>query len=166
MSIHAIPLAVVTLLVMLAVPAAAERQASPPPPQTAPAPPPSGPPTPPPNYAYSPDGRRDPFVSLVNRGVTDGRERTGARPEGAAGLLVNELVVRGIVQSRDGFVAMISGPDGRSYTVRAGDRLMDGRIRAITPDALVILQEVNDPLSLEKQREVRKFLRDRGEEVQ
>ena len=36
---------------------------------------------------------------------------------------------------------------------------MDGTIRAITNQAVVLMQEVNDPLSLEKQREVRKSLR-------
>ena len=40
-----------------------------------------------------------------------------------------------------------------------GDKLLDGTIRAITQQGLVIVQEVNDPLSLVKQREVRKFLR-------
>jgi hypothetical protein len=40
-----------------------------------------------------------------------------------------------------------------------GDKLLDGSIRSITADAMVILQQVNDPLTLEKQREVRKLLR-------
>jgi hypothetical protein len=48
--------------------------------------------------------------------------------------------------------------------VRAGDKLADGVIRTVTATMVVISQEVNDPLSLEKQREVRKFLRG-GEEV-
>jgi len=43
-------------------------------------------------------------------------------------------------------------------------KLADGVIRQITANSVVILQEVNDPLSLEKQREVRKFLRG-GDEV-
>ena len=43
--------------------------------------------------------------------------------------------------------------------MRAGDKLSDGTIRTITADSMVILQQVNDPLSLEKQREVRKVLR-------
>jgi len=34
----------------------------------------------------------------------------------------------------------------------------------VTANAVVVLQEVHDPLSLEKQREVRKFLRG-GDEV-
>ena len=47
--------------------------------------------------------------------------------------------------------------------MRAGDKLLDGTIRTITQNAMVILQQVNDPLSLEKQREVRKVLRQTDE---
>jgi hypothetical protein len=56
-------------------------------------------------------------------------------------------------------VAILQGADSKTYIVRPGERLADGTIRSITSDALVILQQVNDPLSLEKQREVRKVLR-------
>jgi Tfp pilus assembly protein PilP len=72
--------------------------------------------------------------------------------------------VRGIMQTRGAYVAMVAGADKKIYTVRSGDRLADGVIRQITANSVVILQEVNDPLSLEKQREVRKFLRG-GDEV-
>ena len=36
---------------------------------------------------------------------------------------------------------------------------MDGTVHTITPESVVLMQEVNDPLSLQKQREVRKPLR-------
>jgi Tfp pilus assembly protein PilP len=121
---------------------------------------PDAPPTPPPNYAYDTDARRDPFVSLVNRG-TDARDgvNTGSRPDGIAGILVDEVVVKGIVQSRGGWVAMIASTSGKTYSIRPGDRVMDGNVRTITPQAVVLMQQVNDPLSPEKQREVRKYLR-------
>ena len=122
-------------------------------------------PAPPANFQYSPEGRRDPFVSLVNRGTdARGTAAMAKRPEGVAGLDTTALVVKGIMQSRGAWLAMVAGLDGKVYTVRAGDRLFDGVIRTITAQAVVILQEVNDPLSLEKQREVRKFLRG-GDEV-
>lgn len=143
----------------------AQKQKAPPP--AAPAAPPGPPlPAPPPNFQYTPDGRRDPFVDLVNRGADTvrGNNASAKRPEGVPGLETNALVVRGILQSRGAFLAMVAGPDGKVHTVRAGDKLFDGVIRSITAQVVVILQEVNDPLSLEKQREVRKFLRG-GEEV-
>jgi Tfp pilus assembly protein PilP len=119
-------------------------------------------PVPPPNFEYSPEGRRDPFLSLAERG-SDAVNPNIKRGEGAAGMTTSEMTVRGIVQTRGRWVAMVSGPDGKVYTVREGDKLADGVIRAVTATAVVILQEVNDPLSLEKQREVRKFLRGSGD---
>jgi len=40
--------------------------------------------------------------------------------------------------------------------VHQGDKLLDGTIKTITAQGLIVVQEVNDPLSLIKQREVRK----------
>jgi Tfp pilus assembly protein PilP len=124
-------------------------------------------PVPPPNFEYAAQGRRDPFISLVRRGK-DANESKGdatvKRAEGVPGMLVGELSVRGIMQTRGTWVAMVAGPDNKVYTVRAGDKLADGVVRQVTATSVVILQEVNDPLSLEKQREVRKFLRG-GDEV-
>jgi len=70
-----------------------------------------------------------------------------------------EISVRGIMQSRGALVAMVQGPDNRTYIVHQGDKLLDGTIKTIMPTGLVVAQEVNDPLSLVKQREVRKLLR-------
>jgi Tfp pilus assembly protein PilP len=123
-------------------------------------------PAPPPNFEYSPQGRRDPFISLVNRGrdAASKGAATKVRAEGVPGMLTGEITVRGIMQARGVWVAMVSGPDNKVYTVRAGDKIADGVIRQVTATSVVILQEVNDPLSLEKQREVRKLLRG-GDEV-
>ena len=140
------------------------------PPAAAPAQPPAKKadlPVPPPNFEYAALGRRDPFISLVNRGKdqsTQNGAATAKRAEGVPGMLTSELTVRGIMQTRGTWVAMVSGPDNKVYTVRAGDKLADGVIRQVNATSVVILQEVNDPLSLEKQREVRKFLRG-GDEV-
>jgi hypothetical protein len=63
------------------------------------------------------------------------------------------------MQSPVGYVALVEAADKKTYIVKAGDKLVDGTVRTITADTMVILQHVNDPLSLEKQREVRKMLR-------
>ena len=107
-------------------------------------------------YSYRAEGRRDPFVSLLNRG-TDPRQR---KAEGVAGLLASDAVLRGVLLNRGTYVAIVQGPDGkRQYIVHPNDRFADGVVKAITADSMLILQEVNDPLSLTKQREIRKTLR-------
>ncbi len=114
------------------------------------------PPTP--GFTYNPEGRRDPFVSLLKR-ATEARARQGKPAPGVSGFLVSELSLKGIMQSRGDHVALVAGPDNKTYVVRVNDRLLDGSVRAITADTLVCLQDVNDPLSLTKQREVRVTLR-------
>jgi hypothetical protein len=122
--------------------------------------PPASPALEPQGYTYNAGGRRDPFVSLIRRGAeSPGTPPTGVRAPGLPGLGTNEVTLRGTVKGRDGFVAMLQGVDNRTYLVRPGDRLLDGTVRSITADAVVILQRVNDPLSLETEREVRKVLR-------
>jgi Tfp pilus assembly protein PilP len=108
-------------------------------------------------YSYDPEGRRDPFVSLVGRGTDP--KRTGERAPGLPGLLVNEVTVKGTMRGRSGYIAMIQASDNKTYIVRAGDRLMDGTVKTVTEDGVVFSQDVNDPLSLVKQREVAKRVR-------
>jgi len=109
-------------------------------------------------FAYRPEGRRDPFVSLLRRG-TQAAHVPGVRVAGLKGLGASEVTLRGTVASQGGYVAILQGADSKTYIVRPGEQLADGTIRSITADAMVILQQINDPLSLEKQREVRKVLR-------
>ena len=109
------------------------------------------------SYVYEPDGRRDPFVSLLGNGG-DSRD-TAKRIEGPAGMSVGEISVRGVLQGRGALVAMVQGPDNKTYLMHQGDKFLDGTIRSITPQGLIVVQDVHDPLSLVKQREIRKLLR-------
>lgn len=131
-----------------AAPAPASSPAATPPPAAAPD-----------GYAYSPEGRRDPFVSLLRGGSDERASRAGGGVDGLAGLGVDEISVRGVVAAGSGYLAMVQGPDNKTFIVRPNARLLDGTIKAVTAEGLVILQEVNDPLSLVKQKEVRKVLR-------
>ena len=146
---------------------ALDPQAKPPaaPPQQQPAtPPPAGTPAEQPEktgpgYSYDPQGRRDPFISLLGRGG-DLPAASGARPLGLPGVLINEVFLKGVLKSGKGdFIALLQAPDSHTYIVHAGDKVMDGTVKTITQDAIVFSQDVNDPLSLVKQREVRKTIR-------
>jgi Tfp pilus assembly protein PilP len=108
-------------------------------------------------YTYQPDGRRDPFLNLLGTGLEPAPGMK--KGEGPGGMMVSEISVRGIMQSKGGLVAMVAGPDNKTYIVRQGDRFLDGKIKTVTPQGLIIIQEVNDPLSVVKQREIRKLLR-------
>jgi hypothetical protein len=154
---------------MLAAPASAAQAPAPPPAapaSPAPAAPPADKAAPrrsalePQGYTYNAEGRRDPFVSLIRGGTEQSGAAPGTRPAGLSGLLASEISLRGTYRGRDGgWVGMVQGVDGKTYLVRTGDKLLDGTVRTVTATDMVILVRVNDPLSLETQREVRKALR-------
>jgi Tfp pilus assembly protein PilP len=106
-------------------------------------------------FRYDAHGRRDPFVSLalgVNVLPPD------VRPPGLAGMLIQEVSLRGIVKTVDGYIAMIQGTDNKSYFARQGERLYDGNIQSIDDAKVVFRQEINDPLRIEKFQQVEKTL--------
>jgi len=109
-------------------------------------------------FTYDPEGRRHLFVTLLDRGthLPSARER----PDGLAGLSVNEVALRGVVLGGGSYIAVLEAPDDKTYIVRVDDRLFDGSVVDITADEIVFRQEVNDPLSLVSEREVRIGLRD------
>jgi Tfp pilus assembly protein PilP len=157
---HAVAAALVCVCLLIDAPASAQEKKPAPAPGTAGqpsattgvAPPPTTPP-----YSYDPEGRRDPFVSLLTRGSDP--KPTSTRPAGLPGMLVAEVSVKGIIRDRTGYIAMIQGTGTRTFTVRAGEKLMDGTIKAITADTVVFSEDVSDPLSMVKQKEVRKTVR-------
>jgi hypothetical protein len=109
-------------------------------------------------YSYDPAGRRDPFVSLIGRGGETAAP--GARPQGVPGLLISEVTVKGVLKTAKGdYVALLQAPDNKTYIAHGGDKVLDGAIKAITAAEVVFTQDVTDPLSLVKQREVRKAIR-------
>lgn len=136
-----------------AVPAAAPPTATPPVGQPPAVPPPPAQPA----YAYQVEGRRDPFVSLLGRGADP--KGGGTRPAGLPGMLIAEVSLKGILKDRNGFFALLQGPDNKTYQVRSGDKLLDGSVKSISGEAVIFSQDVNDPLSVVKQREIIKKLR-------
>ena len=110
-------------------------------------------------YRYDPQGRRDPFRSLI--GPTPKLE-PGQRPAGVPGFLIDEMKLQGIFKTRAGLTAMINGPDNKGYTIKVGDKVLDGEVVRITQTSVVFRQEVNDPTRIERYREVVKDLSPTG----
>jgi len=112
-------------------------------------------PTAPDSYHYDPQGRRDPFQSLIGPAP---KLQPGQRPVGVPGFLIDEIKLQGVVKTRQGLVAMINGPDNKGYLIRVGDKVLDGEVIRITPSSVTFRQEVNDPTRIERFREVVKEL--------
>jgi hypothetical protein len=116
-------------------------------------------------YTYNPQGRRDPFVSLLKPVGPQGA--AGQRPPGMSGFLIQEVALKGIVRQtgqgygpaeKAGYIAMFLGTDGKSYFVTVGQRLFDGEIIAVDAANVTFRQEVTDPLSPVRTREIKQSL--------
>ncbi|HYC89685.1 MAG TPA: pilus assembly protein PilP [Thermoanaerobaculia bacterium] len=106
-------------------------------------------------YRYDPQGRRDPFRSLIGPAP---KLDPGQRPAGVPGFLIDEMKLQGIFQTRAGLTAMVNGPDNKGYTIKVGDKVLDGEVIRITTTSVVFRQQVNDPTRIERFREVVKDL--------
>ena len=84
---------------------------------------------------------RDPFVRpvLTPSALVDDR----AAGEGLAAASYDDIVVRGVVQTWGDRVALVETPDGKYYRVRAGERLRDGRVQAVSPEGVLILPDTS-----------------------
>lgn len=109
-------------------------------------------------FTYDPGTRRDPFRSLIETRDNPAEEER-ERPEGKAGLLIDELVVEGVFELVDGPVAQVqSAREETSYLLRPGDQLWDGDVISINLQEVVFKQVVDDPTALKPFREVVKRL--------
>lgn len=106
------------------------------------------------SYVYTSQGRRDPFVSLL-KPVSESGTR---KHPGMEGFVIQEVALKGIVKDSKGYTAMLLGTDGKSYFSKVGQRLFDGVITAIDAATVTFRQEVTDPLSSVRSRDVKKTL--------
>ena len=97
--------------------------------------------------------KRDPFESLV------GREHAGARidlPQGKGGLQVSTLRLDGVVRAPNGMIAVVSNPQSRTYFLREGDQLYDGRVEKIAMDGVSFHEVGKDAFGKPVERQVNK----------
>ena len=112
---------------------------------------------------YDDAGRRDPFLSLVMPKKPAGTTAPAKPATGLAALTVSDAVVTAIVKGGGEPIALLLGPDGKSFMTRAGDKLHDGVVKRIDPDAVIFVQQVEDVLGVLRPKDVRKTLRTGGE---
>lgn len=94
---------------------------------------------------------RDPFVSPVVRsnGIISSGCDTGKRC-----LVVDQIVLKGIVKSPSGFIAVVENPAKRAYFMRENDPVFNGKVVKITFDTVVFEEQVLDKLGKQTMREV------------
>lgn len=95
--------------------------------------------------------RRDPFISPI-------REQGAAGPACTTGkkcLAINSIVLRGIVKSQAGMIAVVESSLRKiSYFLRENDPVFNGYVVKITPDTVVFRENVMDRLGKQSTRDV------------
>ena len=108
--------------------------------------------------SYDPGNRRDPFRSLL--APAPRANVRGPRPAGTPGFLIDEISVKGIFKTSQGYVAHVDVQNQKkSFLLREGDPLYDGDILRIEKNQVIFRQIVNDPTVIKPFREVVKKLR-------
>jgi hypothetical protein len=97
--------------------------------------------------------RRDPFESLLNLQQSGTAKNL---PPGKAGLQVSTLRLDGIVKSSAGMIAVVSNPQARTYFLREGDQLYDGRVEKIAMDGVSFHEVGKDAFGKPVERQVNK----------
>jgi hypothetical protein len=105
---------------------------------------------------YDPKGRRDPFVSFATPLAGD-RQPSCAGP-GLGSRLVEEVTLTGIVSTGQGRRAMLVTPDGQTHFASERSKLCNGHVLRIDAGEVVFVKRVDDPLSAERQIEIRRLL--------
>lgn len=107
--------------------------------------------SPPSTFTYSADGRRDPFKDLL--GGRDVRERSA---DGTPQINIEDLTLIGIIESREGFTAILGTGRGFPYFSNIGDKFTDGYILKITENTVVFRKTHDRGLPLLRPRDITK----------
>lgn len=111
-------------------------------------------------YVYLPEGRRDPFLSILNPAKAGPAGPLAENLPPLQRFNVAELTVVGIIWGGFGYTAMMQTPDGRGYTVQRGAKIgtSNGIVTAITEKAVIVEERFTDIYGKKQVREYAKPL--------
>jgi hypothetical protein len=95
------------------------------------------------------EGRRDPFVSPVVSRSNGPNCSTGKRC-----LAIDQILVRGVVKSDSGMIAVVVNSINKAYFLKENDPVYNGYVLRITGDSVVFKETFQDRLGKESTREI------------
>jgi hypothetical protein len=104
-----------------------------------------------------PQGRRDPFITLVGKQTGGGGPAVNL-PPGKGGLQVSTLILQGIVSGPNGMIAVVANPQKSVYFLHVGDELFDGRVDKIEIGSVIFHEVGKDAFGKPVEREVTRKL--------
>lgn len=97
--------------------------------------------------------RRDPFISPI-RLQEDRMKSNPACTTGARCLVISQVVLKGVVKTQNGWIAMVENAAKKQYNLHEKDTVQNGVVTKITGDSIVFTETVTDPLGRPVSREV------------
>jgi Tfp pilus assembly protein PilO/Tfp pilus assembly protein PilP len=94
-------------------------------------------------YGYRAKGRRDPFGLPRAPASPPPSAPSVVRPLGLKGQRVSELRLVGLVKAGGEFTALATGLRDRSFLLRKGDRLFDGKVLEVRADRVIFARRVD-----------------------
>lgn len=96
-------------------------------------------------------GKRDPFLNPL---VAAGARGPSNCTTGKRCLVVDQIVLKGVVQMRNGNLALVENAGKRPYVLHENDSLFNGSVVKITGDSLILREVSSDVLGRPVNREV------------
>src|SRR4029077_16211732 len=97
--------------------------------------------------------RRDPFVNPLQL-QEDKMKNTAACTTGARCLMIDQVVLKGVVKTQAGMIAMVENSARKQYNLREKDPVYNGFVLKITGDTIVFKETTTDTLGKPNSREV------------
>ena len=95
--------------------------------------------------------KRDPFVSPIRSGPV---AMASACTAGKRCLVIDQIVLRGVVRTATGMIAVVANSMNKAYFLRENDPVFNGYVIRITPDSVVFKENTRDAIGHQATREV------------
>jgi len=105
-------------------------------------------------YNYNPQNRRDPFYDLI-KGL---KSRKKKAQKGIKPFYISEIQLTGIIGFKGSYNALVVTPEGVAYTLKDGDKLLDGQVIKVGSDFIKFRQTLKNPIMLKRTRDIIKRL--------
>ena len=96
---------------------------------------------------------RDPFVNPMQL-QEDKMKNTAACTTGARCLMIDQVVLKGVVKTQSGMIAMVENSARKQYNLREKDPVYNGFVLKITGDSIVFKESSTDTLGKTSSKEV------------
>ena len=97
---------------------------------------------------------RDIFVPTIKPPTPEGTTQVSC-PPGVRGILIGQAELNGVARGLHGIIAVVTTTNsGRTYFLREGNTLCNGRVVRITGDSIVFEENVIDPTGKPLKKEV------------